>query len=70
VEWRGQRDPKEEALASRAAAELGLRQVGVREVRPFSGARSRHLHVFEKVAPTPARFPRRAGVAARRPLGG
>ncbi len=70
VEWRGQRDFDEEARAARAAAELGLRPVEVREVVPFAGARSRHLHVFEKVAPTPPRFPRREGVAARRPLGG
>jgi len=70
VEWRGQRDPREEARAARAASELGLRPVEVREVAPFAGAHSRHLHVFEKVAPTPGRFPRREGVAARRPLGG
>jgi 16S rRNA (guanine527-N7)-methyltransferase len=70
VEWRGARDPREEARAARAATELGLRAVEVRSVAPFAGARSRHLHVFEKVAGTPARFPRREGVAARRPLGG
>ncbi len=70
VEWRGARDPDEEARAARAAAELGLRPVEVRPVVPFPGARSRHLHVFEKVAPTPRGFPRRPGVAARRPLGG
>ena len=70
VDWRGQRDAGEEARGARAAAELGLRPVEVREVVPFAGARSRHLHVFEKVAPTPARFPRREGVAAKRPLGG
>jgi len=69
VEWRGRRDPDEEAQAARAAVELGLRPVEVREVVPFPEARSRHLHVFEKIAPTPARFPRREGVAARRPLG-
>jgi 16S rRNA (guanine527-N7)-methyltransferase len=70
VEWRGARDAEEEARAARAATELGLRPAAVRAVIPFPGARSRHLHVFEKVAPTPARFPRRPGVGARRPLGG
>lgn len=69
VEWRGRREPAEEAQAARAAEELGLRAVEVREVVPFADARSRHLHVFEKVAPTPPRFPRREGVAPRRPLG-
>ncbi len=69
VEWRGARDPQEEARAARAASELGLRPVEVLAVVPFPGARSRHLHVFEKIAPTPPGFPRREGVAARRPLG-
>jgi 16S rRNA (guanine527-N7)-methyltransferase len=69
VEWRGARDQDEGARAALAARELGLRAVEVRAVEPFPGARSRHLHVFEKVAATPERFPRRAGVAARRPLG-
>ncbi len=70
VEWRGARDERNEARAALAASELGLRSVEVRPVVPFAGARSRHLHVFEKVAETPARFPRREGVASRRPLGG
>jgi 16S rRNA (guanine527-N7)-methyltransferase len=41
----------------------------VLRVEPFEGARDRHLHVFRKVALTPERFPRRAGVAVKRPLG-
>jgi len=69
VEWRGSRDREEERGGDRAAGTLGLRRVEVRRVEPFPGARERHLHVFEKVAPTPAGFPRRAGVAARKPLG-
>jgi 16S rRNA (guanine527-N7)-methyltransferase len=69
VEWRGRRDEAGEESARRAAAELGLRSVEVRPVFPFDGAGDRHLHVFEKVAPTPARFPRRPGRAAKRPLG-
>ncbi|HXB15021.1 MAG TPA: RsmG family class I SAM-dependent methyltransferase [Solirubrobacteraceae bacterium] len=69
VEWRGRRDPAGERRAAAAADELGLRAVAVRATEPFAGARDRHLHVFEKVAATPARFPRRPGVAAKRPLG-
>ena len=70
VEWRGKRQPTDEAAAERAAVELGLRAVETRKVEPFDGARDRHLHLFEKVAATPGRFPRRAGLARKRPLGG
>jgi 16S rRNA (guanine527-N7)-methyltransferase len=69
VDWRGRRDSAEEEAATRAAGELGLRREEVRRVQPFAASRDHHLHVFVKEAPTPARFPRRAGVAHRRPLG-
>lgn len=67
VLWRGRPDPQAEASARRAAAQLGLRPGVELEVRPFRGAQ-RRLQGFRKVAPTPTRFPRRAGRAARRPL--
>jgi 16S rRNA (guanine527-N7)-methyltransferase len=70
VDWRGRRVPSGEDAAARAAAELGLHRVEIRRVRPFAGARDHHLHVFAKVGDTPARFPRRAGMARKRPLGG
>ncbi len=70
VEWRGVRLEEEEQSARAAAATLGLSLVKIRHVEPFEGARDRHLHVFEKVAPTPDAYPRRAGLARKRPLGG
>jgi 16S rRNA (guanine527-N7)-methyltransferase len=70
LEWRGRRDAEDERRASRAAELLGLELIEVRAVEPFPGARDRHLHLFRKRAATPDRFPRRAGVAARKPLGG
>jgi 16S rRNA (guanine527-N7)-methyltransferase len=70
VDWRGRRDAEQERAAGPAAAELGLRLVEVRLVEPFVGALNHHLHVYEKVEETPSRFPRRAGVARKRPLGG
>jgi len=70
VAWRGRRDPAAETAAARAAGELGLEPVEVRHVTPYPGARDRHLHVFRKAAPTPPRFPRRLGMARKRPLGG
>lgn len=69
VAWKGRRDSEEESAGARAAAELGLERGEVLGVTPFPGAHSRHLHVFAKVAATPERFPRRPGVAVRRPLG-
>jgi 16S rRNA (guanine527-N7)-methyltransferase len=69
VDWRGRRAPAEERAAETAAAELGMRRAEVRRVQPFEGALERHLHVFVKVSATPARFPRRPGVARKRPLG-
>ncbi|MDX6504250.1 MAG: rRNA (guanine527-N7)-methyltransferase [Gaiellaceae bacterium] len=39
------------------------------EAHPVATARDRSLLVFRKIAPTPAGFPRRVGVARKRPLG-
>jgi 16S rRNA (guanine527-N7)-methyltransferase len=69
VDWRGRRVPGEEDAADRAAASLGMRRTEVRRVVPFEGARDHHLHVFVKAEETPERFPRRTGVARKRPLG-
>jgi 16S rRNA (guanine527-N7)-methyltransferase len=51
--------------AGAAAREVGG---GTPEVVPFPGTERRQLLVFAKVAPTPDRFPRRPGVARKRPL--
>ena len=69
IAWRGRRDSAEETAAAAAAAQLGLRYEPPVEVRPHSGATHRHLQRLVKVAPTPERFPRRAGMARKRPLG-
>jgi 16S rRNA (guanine527-N7)-methyltransferase len=68
VAWKGRRDAQEERDASAAANELGLVVEEVRPVHPYPGAEHRHLHLLRKVAPTPARFPRRPGMARKRPL--
>jgi 16S rRNA (guanine527-N7)-methyltransferase len=70
VAWRGRRDGADEAAAARAALQLGLEAQAPIAVSPYPGALYRHLHVLVKVAPTPDRFPRRAGMARKRPLGG
>lgn len=69
VAWRGQRDPDDEAAGTRAAAVLGLSVLEPQRVEPYPGALNRHLHVMLKTRPTPDRFPRRDGIARKRPLG-
>jgi len=69
IVWRGQRDPVAEAAATRAAIALGLEPGPIVSVKPYSAARSRHLHLMSKVTPTPLGFPRRPGMALKRPLG-
>jgi 16S rRNA (guanine527-N7)-methyltransferase len=70
VAWRGRREPENEAAAARAADELGLVVRAPVRVTPYPGALHRHLHLLVKVGATPPRFPRRAGMARKRPLGG
>jgi 16S rRNA (guanine527-N7)-methyltransferase len=69
VAWKGARDGDEEADAAAAAQEVGLEHAETRRVQPFPAAKQRHLYVYSKVMETPSRFPRRAGVGRKRPLG-
>jgi 16S rRNA (guanine527-N7)-methyltransferase len=69
VAWKGARDADEEASGAVAADQLGMAVGDVLAARPFASSVNRHLHVFRKVSPTPAGFPRRPGMARKRPLG-
>ncbi len=69
VAWRGRRDPEAEAAAAPAAEQLGLDLAEPRPVRPYPSAEHRHLHLMLKTKPTPSPFPRRPGIARKRPLG-
>jgi 16S rRNA (guanine527-N7)-methyltransferase len=68
VAWKGSREETEERAGEEAAAIVGLSLESVQKVEPFPGAHSRHLHLYAKTAPTPDRFPRRPGMARKRPL--
>lgn len=68
VAWKGTVDEAESTAGTAAAEVVGLEPGEVRRVRPFPQAENHTLHVFQKVAPTPSRFPRRPGMAAKRPL--
>lgn len=69
VAWKGAVPEGEARAGTAAAAIVGLEPVEVRAVEPYPEADRRTLHVFRKVAPTPDRFPRRPGIAVKRPLG-
>jgi 16S rRNA (guanine527-N7)-methyltransferase len=69
VAWKGAVGDDEASAGAGAASILGLERLSVVPVTPFPGARDHTLHPFRKIAPTPPRFPRRPGMAAKRPLG-
>lgn len=68
VAWKGRRDAAEEADGAASAAATGMMVGPVLPCTPFPGARDRHLHLYSKVSPTPDRFPRREGMARKRPI--
>ena len=70
VAWKGRRDgARRTPAAPRPPASSGSRSRRSAPSRRTPGAEHRHLHVLRKVAPTPDRFPRRAGDGRKRPLG-
>jgi 16S rRNA (guanine527-N7)-methyltransferase len=68
VAWKGARDHAEEADGGAAAAALGMGELQVRPVAPFQDTRARHLYLSSKVSLTPPNFPRRPGIARKRPF--
>lgn len=69
VAWKGALAAEERRLGRAAAAELGMALQQELQVQPFEGARDRRLVVLRKIAPTPAGYPRRPGMAVKRPRG-
>jgi 16S rRNA (guanine527-N7)-methyltransferase len=66
VAWKGRREPAAERSAAHAAETLGMQPVSIERV---PGTKQRHLHVFRKDAACPPGYPRRPGMARKRPLG-
>lgn len=66
--WKGRRDAEEEADGAAAAEATGMVPHAVVAVRPWPDVEARHLHLYLKAAPTPDRFPRREGMARKRPI--
>jgi 16S rRNA (guanine527-N7)-methyltransferase len=69
VAWKGRLDEAEERAGAAACAELGLSVPETVAVDPYPGAGPATLVLARKIAPTPARYPRRPGMALKRPLG-
>lgn len=69
VAWKGAVGAAEEAAGARAAAMLSLAPQGAVRAEPYAGSVAHRLYVYRKLAPTPPGFPRRPGVARKRPLG-
>lgn len=68
VAWKGVPEPGEEADGDAAAQVLGLSPARVIEIPPFPDADRRRLYVYLKVRSLPNGYPRRAGIARKRPL--
>jgi len=68
VAWKGRPEPAEKADGAAAAQALGMSAPEAIPVQPFARARARYLYLTSKVSPTPACFPRRPGMARKRPI--
>ncbi len=68
VAWKGRPSEGEEADAAAAAGTVGLEMEEPIVLPGRPGAEHRVLYLYSKVRPTPSRFPRRPGIARKRPL--
>jgi len=68
IAWKGRPESGEERAGAHAAAQLGLEALAAQPVTPYQGSRNRSLYLYQKVSPCPPRFPRRPGVAQKKPL--
>jgi 16S rRNA (guanine527-N7)-methyltransferase len=70
VAWKAQRDRAEEDAGAAAATLLAMETPHPHAVTPAPSLGKRHLYLSSKVGSTPHGFPRRPGMARKRPLGG
>lgn len=68
VAWKGVPDAAEAANGAEAARVLGLGPPRIVEIPPFPGADRRRLYVYLKVRSLPNGYPRRPGMARKRPI--
>jgi 16S rRNA (guanine527-N7)-methyltransferase len=68
VAWKARRDAVEEADGAAAARVLAMETPVAHRVEPFPTAGPRHLYLSVKVGSTPNGYPRRPGMARKRPI--
>ena len=68
VAWKGRIERAEAADGRAAAAALGMSEASAISVAPFADAADRYLYVNSKVSATPPGYPRRPGMARKRPI--
>jgi 16S rRNA (guanine527-N7)-methyltransferase len=68
VAWKGSPGAEERANASAAEAALGFSPGKFASTKPFKGSARRNFYVATKLKPTSDRYPRRPGVALKKPI--
>lgn len=68
VAWKGRPEAEEVADGEAAAEALGMDRPRGRVVTPYAGADHRALYLSLKVTETPPGYPRRPGMARKRPI--
>jgi 16S rRNA (guanine527-N7)-methyltransferase len=68
VAWKGSPEPQEEADGEAAAAALGMTRPRGQVVAPYPTPGARALYLSSKVMETPSGYPRRPGMARKRPI--
>lgn len=69
VAWKGVVDPEEDRVGAAVARQLAMGEPESAPTRPWPAARDRRFVTVEKQGPTPRGFPRKPGMARKRPLG-
>lgn len=69
VAMKGSISDQERTQGLRALGILGADGLAEVRLQPFAGAENRWAYVATKARPTPAEYPRRPGLASKRPLG-
>jgi 16S rRNA (guanine527-N7)-methyltransferase len=68
VAWKGSPDQEELENANAAEAAVGFEPGQLIKTKPFKSSNARHFYIAEKGAETADRYPRRTGMALKKPI--